>query len=200
MKKIVSAILLGITLVMMGSNVWANNKSKPRSYNQLCTYYSVQSWGGDGSIRFMNNIGNSYVFNSRGFNGKVCSSGKITVELGKRNPGTHVTMKINGYSYQFYPGDAGTNYQNNWHRRYFSINLPYRQPIKPVAQGFYSQVNKHVEQNNYHYVHGHDVNTFKVIPKIKYGHRYHSQKYLYNKKTHRHHANCGHTNHFYFRW
>lgn len=68
--------------------------------------------------------------------GNICHTGKVQIELAKRDPHTRVSLALNGREYVFGQGDRGDRHVNNWFRRYINVSLndyvkPHYKPQKP---------------------------------------------------------------------
>ncbi len=151
-----------------------------------CTHYEIVSHGGDGAVRFMNNPSRVIRVGYGVKHGKVCGSGNITVELGKRHPGSHLSLRIGGGEYVFGPGDYPDRTINIWHRKYFNIHLPYANygggdKYNDYAYHQLKPKKHHYKRHNYH---NNGYGSYH-----KYGHKNRYQNYHHNY----------HKNHSYLR-
>lgn len=89
-----------------------------------CAGYRLSAFGGDAGFRVMNNPGDFRRVSNGSVRGEVCGGGRVTVELSKRQPGTHVALDIGGREYTFGQGDRGSKVENHWFRRYYTIDIP----------------------------------------------------------------------------
>ncbi len=90
---------------------------------ERCTPYRLSAYGGEAGFRLMNNV---KIFKRTAHGsvaGRICSGGRVTVELSKTNPNTHVALQVNGREYVFGQGDRGERLTNHWFRRYIQIDL-----------------------------------------------------------------------------
>jgi len=116
---------------MMGSMVMA-----PATFaGNSCSEYRLSAYGGDAGFRVMSGSRDFRKASNGSVIGNICQSGNVQIELSKRNPGTHVSLAVNGREYVFGQGDRGDRHVNNWFRRYININLghyakPHNKPHK----------------------------------------------------------------------
>lgn len=90
---------------------------------ERCTPYRLSAYGGEAGIRLMNNVKGFKRTADGSVAGRFCSGGRVTVELSKRHPNTHVALHVNGREYIFGQGDRGERLTNHWFRRYIQIDL-----------------------------------------------------------------------------
>lgn len=152
------------------------------NYGGNCVSYQLKSYGGEAGVRTLENPGD---FRRTGghTSGQFCGSGRIKVELSKRDPHTHVSLLVGGNEYVFGQGDRGDRQANHWYRRYFHINLPRRN------QG-YAQNNGHNKGHN----NGYD-NSYNDGYNNGYAQKHNKKKRRNKQKDHgnKHYPGSGHS-------
>ena len=98
------------------------SKSYSHSPQPKCVHYRVKSHGGLGGFRFQHDISNFKRINGS-YQGSICGRNYLEFELSKLNPSVAVSVEINGQYFSFPAHSGYDKYINNWHRKYYSINL-----------------------------------------------------------------------------
>ncbi len=145
--KFIKSLLIGTSLVLIVTavptamagdgdpnyNGYANHNTK-KHYNG-CTEYRLSSYGGQAGVRTVNNPNDFRQANNGSVVGQICAKGRVTVELSKRHPDTHVSLVLYGQEYVFGQGDRGDKLLNNWFRRYLTVDLPHGSGQQGNSQG-----------------------------------------------------------------
>lgn len=101
-------------------------KSSPRSDNRTirsaCFNFKAYARGGHGSVRFLGKK-DLYRLNGKVSTGRICHNGTLAMEIGKTQPGTEVTIVINGNHYRFNAGEKADKYVNNWYRKVVKLRV-----------------------------------------------------------------------------
>ena len=113
----------------------------PSAYagNNNCTQYRLSAYGGDAGFRVMSGSREFRQTHNGSVAGNICHTGKVQIELAKRDPHTRVSLALNGREYVFGQGDRGDRHVNNWFRRYINVSLnDYHKPhYKPKKSHSY---------------------------------------------------------------
>ena len=88
-----------------------------------CFRYKVKTTGGVGGFRFQHDIKDFKRIDKRGYSGKICGRSYVEFELSKLDPGVKVIIKIDGKRFVYRPHSGHDRHINNWHRKYYSLNL-----------------------------------------------------------------------------
>lgn len=93
-------------------------------YGPRCYKYKVFTRGGTGGFRRMDNIDGFYQFGGHAHRGKICGSGRVKIELSKRDTHTTTVFVMNGRRIVFRAGEHADRVKNNWYRKYYTVRLP----------------------------------------------------------------------------
>lgn len=93
-----------------------------RRIRQECFDYRASSRGGEASVRFQTRESLKR-FNNQTVTGRVCHKGSLTMEIGKRNTNTDVTIEILGRSFRFAPNEQENELLNNWYRKRVQLSV-----------------------------------------------------------------------------
>jgi hypothetical protein len=114
-----------------GRNSRANNpavvavpttRSPNRHIKSECFDFKATTRGGNGSLRFHGKDG-LYRFNTKASTGRICHKGVLTMEIGKTEPGTDITIEISGNRYRFAAGEKEDKFLNNWYRKSIKLRV-----------------------------------------------------------------------------
>lgn len=98
------------------------SSSNNRRIRSQCFNFKAYARGGNGSVRFHGKK-DLYRLNSKVTTGRICHSGSLAMEIGKTQPGTEVTVVINGNYYLFKAGERENTYVNNWYRKLVKLSV-----------------------------------------------------------------------------
>ena len=176
-SNLFKSVVIGIGFVSslaLAPSVYAGNNN--------CTQYRLSAYGGDAGFRIMSGSREFRQTHNGSVAGNICHTGKVQIELAKRDPHTRVSLSLNGREYVFGQGDRGHKHVNNWFRRYINISLnnyakPHYQPKKP-----------HNNQNGGHYKPRHSDKGYSE-------HRYQSSNGYYDQNyDSQHNYDSGYSN------
>ena len=102
----------------------AQYKEPSRRFKDRCLDYYVYTDGKSGSMRFSNGK-DLYRFQEKGHKGRTCHKGELTIELGKRDFNTDLTLEIQGRVFKFASGEKETQYRANWYRKVIKLQVGY---------------------------------------------------------------------------
>ena len=192
------AILCGLVISFSSLTVsadhgypqYAGSSYGYKYHNQkaACIPYELHARGGEAGIRFMHNIGNYKLVKHGVIKGRLCGTGKYTVELSKRHPYTDVILKINGHRYHFYGGEPADRYIKHWYRKYVDLHIPYYDYGHRYSNGTvhghikkHYKPKKHYKRKRHHLKHGHGY----------YGYRHHKNDHYYYGHDYRSYSQKG---------
>jgi len=186
-----------------------NHRYNPQpNHDNGCARYRLSASGGDAGFRLMNNTRDFRKTSNGSVIGQICTSGRVTVELSKRHPNTHVSLEVNGREYVFAQGDRGDKHANSWFRRYVHIDLRghssyggnqnsnnnrYGHNDKPRPGKSHGQSYNDSHHNNNNF----NNNHYPDYDNNGYGHSY-SGAFRHNGKKSYHSGNRGHQSHKHF--
>lgn len=93
-----------------------------RRIRQQCFDYRATSRGGEASVRFQTRESLKR-FDNQTVTGRVCHNGSLTMEIGKRNTNTDVTIEILGNRFRFAPNEQESELLNNWYRKRVQLSV-----------------------------------------------------------------------------
>ena len=96
--------------------------SQNRTIASECFSFKAYTNGGNASLRF-HGKDELYRFNQTVSTDRICHNGTLTMEIGKTEPGTDVTVEINGNRYRFSAGEKEDNFLNNWYRKSIKLRV-----------------------------------------------------------------------------
>ena len=93
-------------------------------FQNSCINYNVYTNGQAGGIRF--STGKDFIrFQERGYKGRICHRGEVTVELNKRDFDTDLTFEVDGRVFKFAAGEKETQFRANWYRKVIKLQVGY---------------------------------------------------------------------------
>ena len=177
--KVVATALSSLLILALPAHAGDGDNEFKGSYGG-CAKYKITVYNGDGALRLMSNPKDLRRTSNGTSHGQLCASGRVKIELAKRNVGTHIKLNLNGKKYYFGEGDDGHKHLNGWYRKYINVKLPQVSSYRPN--------------------HGHNNHEYAYRP-YDYGN---NNRYGYSdghnyRQNHGHNSGYGHNNHYGYR-